>query len=395
MPAKSILFFIFIICVYFVIYWFVMLTRRDFLKKAGICGCGLGLCSLAGQTFKAHAEIFEPAHEALWYERLSGSMVRCTLCPWMCTVPDGLRGKCGVRENRGGTYRTLVFENACAAHIDPIEKKPLFHFLPGAKAYSIAAPGCNMSCAFCQNWEISQARPDTLSTFALTADSVAENASSQGCAALAFTYTEPVVFYEYAAACAKAAKTKNIRSVIISNGYINPEPLKELCTYLAAVKIDFKALDEEYYSSVCGAALEPVLNTLLTLKSIGIWFEIVVLIVPTLNDSAEHAKKMCGWIVENLGPDVPIHFSRFHPTYKLSNLPPTPVSTVSMFRETALAAGSRYAYVGNVPGHAGEHTYCPSCRARVIERYGMAVINNRLLNGTCPECSTAVAGVWV
>ncbi len=332
--------------------------------------------------------------EAKYYEALEEKRIECRLCPRRCKVAPKERGYCGVRENRDGKYVTLVYGRACSANVDPIEKKPLFHFLPGAKALSIATAGCNMECKFCQNWEISQFRPEQINSFSLPPQTLVHEARSRGIESIAFTYSEPVIFYEYMLETARLAKEKGVKSVMISNGYIEKAPMDELCEQLSGVKIDLKAFTEKFYEEMCSGKLQPVLETLKLLKNRGIWFEIVVLIIPTLNDGADEITRMSEWIAKELGPDVPIHFSRFHPTYKVKNLPPTPVSTISRAREIALRTGLNYAYVGNVPGHEGESTYCPGCGKILIRRLGYGVENVALRKGNCNYCKRPIPGVW-
>jgi pyruvate formate lyase activating enzyme len=279
-------------------------------------------------------------------------------------------------------------------HVDPIEKKPLFHYRPGSQAYSLATAGCNLSCRFCQNWQISQARPEELRSIRLTPEQIVAEAKSKGARAIAFTYNEPTVFYEFARDTSKATKGSEIDAVMISNGYINEKPLRELLPYLAAYKVDFKSFTEGFYSDICGAHLRPVLNTLQRIRDAGLWLEVVMLVIPTLNDDPKMLKAMARWIVQKLGPDVPIHYTRFHPMYKMQNLPPTPVKTLELAREIALDAGVHYAYAGNVRGHPGENTYCPSCRATLIERRGFTIVSNVIAAGKCPKCGQVIAGVW-
>ncbi|KPJ62639.1 MAG: radical SAM protein, partial [Planctomycetes bacterium DG_23] len=320
--------------------------------------------------------------------------VECTLCPRACTIADMERGYCGVRENQGGTYYTLVYGRACAAHIDPIEKKPLFHYLPGTPAYSIATAGCNIECRFCQNWEISQFRPEQVRSIDLPPKQVVSLAKRHGCKTIAYTYTEPVVFYEYMYDTAIQGNKVGIGSVIISNGYIKKEPMKDLCQHLSAVKIDLKAFTEKFYHDTCSGHLKPVLECLELLAGLDIWYEIVVLIVPTLNDSEKEIKDMCKWVKANLGPDVPMHFSRFYPTYKIKNLPPTPPKTLERARQIARSEGINYVYVGNVPGNPGESTHCPHCDELLIHRIGYRIRKNSIKDSKCPNCGQFIPGVW-
>ncbi|MCK4411995.1 MAG: AmmeMemoRadiSam system radical SAM enzyme [Candidatus Eisenbacteria sp.] len=331
---------------------------------------------------------------ALHYDVLPGKRVLCRLCPRECRVADRERGYCGVRENQGGEYVTLVHGRACAIHVDPIEKKPLFHFLPGTQALSLATAGCNMECRFCQNWEISQFRPEQVASTPAPPHALLETARRHQATSIAYTYTEPTVFYEYMLATARATSPAGIRNVVISNGYIQERPLRELAPHLAAYKVDLKAFTEEFYVRQCSASLAPVLATLETLRDLGLWTEIVVLIIPTLNDDSESNRAMFAWIREHLGPDVPLHLTRFHPTYKIRNLPRTPVATLERLHALAKEAGLHYVYLGNVPGHPSESTYCAVCGERVIERYGYIIGSFRLRDGRCPSCNTPIPGVW-
>jgi len=380
-----------------------MITRRSLIKGGILCACGLCL----GKKFDAWAEdVYTPeslkginqgfpVKEAMYYEKLEDIRVKCRLCPRECTIADMERGYCGVRENRGGTYYTLVHSRVCALNVDPIEKKPLFHYFPGTKAYSLATAGCNVECKFCQNWQISQYRPEQIDSIKLSPEDVINEAQRSGSKTIAFTYSEPVVFYEYMFDIAQLSRKHGLHSVMISNGYIQEKPLKELCDHLSAVKIDLKGFSEKFYQETCSGELKPVLNTLLTLKNTGIWFEIVVLLIPTLNDNEKEIKAMCAWVRDNLGMDVPVHFTRFHPTYKIKNLPPTPVKTLETAREIACDSGLRFPYVGNVPGHEGENTYCPHCRNIAIKRAGFSIIENHLNGNICRDCKQPIPGMWI
>ncbi len=335
-----------------------------------------------------------PVKEAMYYKKLEDDRVECELCPRKCTIADMERGYCGVRENRGGTYYTLVHSRVCALNVDPVEKKPLFHYLSGSKAYSLATAGCNVECKFCQNWQISQYRPEQIESIRLTPEDVVRDAKMSGSKIVAFTYSEPVVFYEYMLDTAQRSKEQGLGAVMISNGFIQEKPLIELCQHLGAVKIDLKGFTEKFYQEICTGELKPVLNTLLTLKKAGIWFEIVMLIIPTLNDGEKELRELCTWVKEHLGTEVPIHFTRFHPTYKIKNLPPTPVKTLQMAREIALDAGLHFPYVGNVPGHEGENTYCPHCKKILIRRAGFSILENHLKDGKCKDCNQSIPGIW-
>lgn len=331
---------------------------------------------------------------ARWFTRLPGDVVECGLCPHHCRVPDGERGTCGVRENRGGTYYTLVHSRAVALHVDPVEKKPFFHVLPGEPAVSLAAAGCNFDCRCCQNWEIAQARPEQLRSAALPPDTVVALARKNRARLVACTYTEPVVWSEYVLDIARAGRGAGLRTLVVSNGFIEQEPLRELAPHLAAYKVDLKAFSETFYRDHCRGRLAPVLDTLRRLKALGVWTEIVVLVVPALNDTPEEARALARFVRTELGPDTPLHFTRFHPAYRMDNIPPTPVAAIDAAREAALAEGLRFVYVGNVPGHRGESTWCPGCGARLIHRVSVALVQNRLKDGACPDCGRAIPGIW-
>ncbi len=335
-----------------------------------------------------------PAHPALHWEPAGENKVRCLLCPRRCVVADRERGTCGVRENRGGKYVTLVHSRVAALNVDPIEKKPLFHYRPGTKAFSMATAGCNIECRFCQNWELSQFRPEQVRSKELTPGHVVREAKRAGASSIAFTYSEPVIFYEYMRDICTAAADTDLGRVMISNGYIEERPLLELLPHLDAVKIDFKAFSQGFYKDVCSADLKPVLDTLVRIRDKGVWLEMVMLVIPTLNDSPRQLEAMSRWIVQKLGPEVPIHFTRFHPMYKIKNLPPTPVATLENARRIARQQGIAHAYTGNLPGHAGENTYCASCAGVLIERDGYEIKSNNITDGRCPSCRHPITGVW-
>ncbi len=332
--------------------------------------------------------------EAAFYEKLAHKKIKCKLCPRECVIDDRERGYCGVRENRGGTYYTLVYSRVAAAHIDPIEKKPFFHFHPGAAAFSLATAGCNVNCKMCQNWDISQVRPEQVRSLYLPPDRTAVAAKDNRCPVIAYTYSEPVVFYEYMTAVADAAHAQGIKSVVVSGGYIQQEPLKKLCRHVDAVKIDLKAFSPKFYKDIVNGDLKPILDTLVTLRAQGTWTEIVYLVIPTLNDSDKEFIALAKWVKANLGPDVPIHFSQFHPEYLLKNLPVTPVPTLERAKAACDAEGLHYVYVGNVPGHPAESTYCPRCRKRVVERAGFTIVSMNIQKGSCRYCRQPIAGVW-
>jgi pyruvate formate lyase activating enzyme len=409
------------------------ISRREFLRGLGaagvsaLCG-GAALGGLANASCSSSATAASPApfaglpfpgREAMFYTTFTESalncdvchdleaprvlychsghgrdFVKCQLCPRECIISDGKRGECGARENRGGQLHSVVYGNVCAVNVDPIEKKPFYHFLPGATAFSIATAGCNLHCLYCQNWSISQYRPDEVESTALSPEDVVLGAKRYASRMVAYTYTEPTVFFEYMLDTAWQARLNGLRNVVISAGYINPEPLRLLCRSVDAIKIDLKGLNEDFYREVCDGSLQPVLDALKTIAECGTHLEVVNLVVPTLNDDAEELRALSRWVVQELGPDVPLHFSRFHPEYRLNTLPSTPVETLERARDAAREAGVKYAYVGNVPGHEGNHTYCPGCGRIVVERQGYTVTAFRIMDGRCGFCGEPIAGVW-
>lgn len=379
-------------------------TRREFIVKAAAAGAALPVAGTAASLAKIFSpETVEAAPakqtpnsppEEPFYDKLKNKMIQCRICPKECKVGDRERGFCGNKENRGGKYVSLAYGKACSINNDPIEKKPLFHFLPGTTAFSYSAAGCNFDCKFCQNWEISQARPEQVRNYDLPPEAIVETAKQYGSRTIACTYGEPVVYYRYMVDTAALGRKNGLRSVMITNGYINPEPMRDACKVLDAVKIDFKAYTEDFYTKVCLGRLKPVLDTIVLLKKEKMWLELVYLVVPTLNDKKGEFRSMAAWIMDNIGPDVPIHFSRFQPQYKLNNLQPTPLGTLETARDTCLDAGMRYVYIGNVPGHPGENTYCPKCGKIAVQRYGYVIQENNLSGGRCRWCRAPIPGVW-
>lgn len=299
-----------------------------------------------------------------------------------------------MRINLDGELKTLVYGKPCAVHIDPIEKKPLFHVLPSSTSFSIATAGCNLHCKYCQNWEISQIEPEKTRNIDMSPQEVVSDALKYECSSIAYTYSEPTIFFEYMVDTGRLAKEKGVLNLWITAGFINPEPLEELCSVIDAANVDLKGITEEFYKNVCSGELKPVLNTLKTLKNRGIWQELTNLVVPTFNDATEDIEKLCQWCLDNLGKDVPLHFSRFWPMHKLKNLPPTPVETLTMAREIAMSKGINYVYVGNVPGHDGNNTYCSNCKKILIRRVGYSIFENNVVHGRCRFCDNKIPGIW-
>ncbi len=320
--------------------------------------------------------------------------VECTLCPKMCRMAPGQRGDCRVRYNDEGRLFSMVYGKVCAVHVDPVEKKPMFHFLPGTGAFSIATAGCNLHCLFCQNWEISQANPEDTNNRDMPPEIVIRQTLQARCSSIAYTYSEPVVFYEYVEDTAALARERGIRNILVTAGFINTEPLRRLCRVVDGANVDLKGFTEEYYREVCFGDLRTVLNTLVTMREEGVVLEVTNLVVPTLNDDMDRIRAMCRWMVRELGPDVPLHFSRFYPIYRMKDLPPTPGRTLESARQTALDEGLKYVYIGNVPGNPGEDTFCPKCGRKVIDRYGYRILSNHVVNGKCGFCGEGIYGIF-
>lgn len=356
-----------------------------------ICGVGISFLVLRKSSEKGETLPTAIYKEAWFYEKLERGWVQCNLCPNRCLLAEGQRGLCKVRENQNGKLVSLVYGQPVTIHVDPIEKKPFNHFLPGSNAYSIATGGCSLSCKYCQNWDIAQRFPEDLKSYDMPPEKVVEEALASGAESIAYTYSEPMVFYEYMFDTAKLAHEKGLKNVVISSGYVNPEPLKKLLPLLDAIKIDLKGFNETFYQEIVGGHLQPVLDNLNIIKEEGTWLEIVNLLVPGKNDNPEEIKRMCEWVKENLGPDVPLHFSRFHPEYKLQNVPATPEETVRNARQICLDVGLNYVYTGNIIDPEGQTTYCPSNGKPLIVRQGHTVLENHLDEGLC---DVQIPGVW-
>jgi len=377
------------------------MERRSFLKCLGCSAAATGLMNtdmwpavLGGLQNVYAFDIADKLSsvEARYYEKLDGGGVECRICPRHCRVTDLERGFCGTRENRGDVYYTLVYGLPCAMNIDPIEKKPLFHFYPGTTAFSLATAGCNCDCKFCQNWDISQSRPEQTRNYELPPSEAVKVCRTRGIPNIAYTYSEPVVFYEYMYDIARLGREHGLRSVMITGGYIDEKPLADLMPQLDAIKVDLKSIREDYYRDIVRGELRPVLDRLVQIRKAGVWLELVYLVVPTLNDSEAEFRDLAVWIKAHLGTDVPLHFSRFMPQYLLTDLPITPQHTLDRAHAISRAEGLEYVYVGNVPGHAAESTYCPKCGATVIERRGYRVRPIGLVNRCCAKCGHEIPG---
>jgi pyruvate formate lyase activating enzyme len=333
--------------------------------------------------------------EAMLYEKLSDTKVQCNLCNHRCTIKDGNYGICGVRQNVDGSLFSLVYDRIVSSHIDPIEKKPLFQFYPGSRSYSIATVGCNFTCRHCQNADISQfprEKKGYIVGDTVGPEEIAREADSSGCKSIAYTYTEPTVFFELAYETAKIAHPKGIKNIFVTNGFMTPEALREISPYLDGMNIDLKAFSERFYKDICGARMEPVLDNIRLAKNLGIWVEVTTLVIPTLNDSQDELRQIAEFIKE-VDRDIPWHISQFYPTYKMTTQPRTPVETLHMAREIGLEAGLHNVYEGNVPGRGNENTYCYNCGTLLIERWGYSIGKNVIKDARCPSCKSPIAGV--
>ena len=374
----------------------IEITRRQFLKAS---------CALvaAGATNKLLHKLLKDeeafakigySKEASHYKKIDGETVMCLLCPHQCMLRSGQRGFCKAREPNDGKLYTLVYESPCAVHVDPIEKKPIYHMLPASKSFSIATAGCNLRCKFCQNWQISQEYPENANSKYMSCEDVVRAAAQHNCRSIAYTYTEPIIFFEYMTDTARIAKSRGIKNVWVTAGYINQKPLEELCSVIDAANIDLKGFSDKYLEEVCGEKLEPLLATIKSARQGGMWVELTNLVIPTLNDDMAMIGDMCAWIKENVGADTPLHFSRFWPTYKLKNLPPTPTETLRAAKKTALAAGLNFVYIGNVPEEKESNTICPKCKKLIIRRAGYRILENNMTGPSCNFCNHKIPGIW-
>jgi pyruvate formate lyase activating enzyme len=370
------------------------ISKRQFIKKCAAFSTGI-LClpgtEIISDVLNEDQRVFRK--EAMFQEETARGIM-CRICPNECVLKEGELSKCNNRKVIKSKLYTLAYGNPCSVNVDPVEKKPLYHFLPGTRAYSIATAGCNLVCLNCQNWTISQTSPDKTRNYDLMPEKVITECISKDCKSIAYTYSEPVTFYEYAYETAVLAKKAGIKNIFKSNGYIYPDPLKKLCTVIDAANIDLKAFNESTYLKLSGGKLQPVLDSLKIYRDMGVWLEITNLIVPTWTDKLEEIRKMCRWLSENGFKKTPLHFSRFYPTYKLEQLPPTPVDILDKAVQIATEEGLIYIYTGNVPGHELSDTKCPGCRNTLIFRQGYRIAGNNLTDGKCNKCGTIIEGVW-
>ena len=373
--------------------------RREFLRRVGQLGLGLTLCPFALGAAppwprRGRRPRTGPRREVYYYTKLPGGRVQCQTCPHKCTLSNGQLGRCRSKKNIAGKHYLESYGRLCVLNLDPIEKGPLYHVHPGAKVMSVAAGGCNLHCVYCQNWEFSQKEPGQVAKLDLPPQTAAAKAKEHGCKGITFTYTDPVAYYEYARDTAEKVEAAGLINAFCSAGYIQREPLVALCKHATSFTVTLKAFSERRYKDLCEVSMQPVLDAMQTVKEQGVWLEIVSLIVPGYNDRIADVKKRAKWIERELGPDVPWHFSRFVPAYKMRTKPPTPTNTLDAARAAALDAGLRYVYVTNVAPHEGNHTYCPKCGRKVIERLGFKVLKQRMKAGRCAYCRAKIAGVW-
>lgn len=336
-----------------------------------------------------------PIHEAHFYSRHKDS-IECTLCAHQCLIKPGRKGKCGVRQNIDDKLYSLVYGEVVAEHVDPIEKKPLFHVLPSSRSLSISTLGCNFHCYHCQNNSISQVAgfsADELRGRHTTPEEIVKKAVVSNCMSISYTYVEPTVFYEFAYDCAVEAAASSIKNVFVSNGYLSEAATRQISPYLDAINIDVKSFSNDFYRKYCGAKLEPVLECVKLMKELGIWVEVTTLVIPGLNDDEKGLTQTAEFLV-SVDPMIPWHVTAFHPTYKMTDRPRTPAKTLERARKIGKSAGLHHVYEGNIPGSGGESSYCHHCHEMVIQRYGYSIIENRLLNGKCPDCATKIAGIW-
>lgn len=338
--------------------------------------------------------------EARLYSKADGKSVRCNLCRHSCHIQDGAAGICKVRENRGGVLYSIFYGQPCALAVDPVEKKPLFHFYPGTKSFSLATPGCNFQCEFCQNWDISQygrnIKPETLRlkhAEEYSPDKIIASAQKAGCKSISYTYSEPTIFYEYARNISELARTAGLKNIFVTNGYMTRAMLDDFNGLLDAANIDLKSFSKETYQKVMHANLDGVLDSIAYMKNLGIWIEVATLIVPQMNDGEAELKDIAKFIA-GTGRDIPWHISRFHPQYKMTDKPPTPIATMRRAYEIGKAAGLKYVYMGNIPGDDAENTFCWKCGEKLIERFGFSVEKNKIKNGACFKCGSKIDGVF-
>ncbi|MFW6180609.1 MAG: AmmeMemoRadiSam system radical SAM enzyme [Spirochaetota bacterium] len=374
------------------------LSRRTFLKACAAGACALCMGGVPGLPKPAGAQTPRKGlikrRRSPWFSSPANANLRCELCPHQCLIAPGRRGRCGVRENRAGQGNTLVYGNPCLVRMDPVERTPFFHVLPGTRALSVSTAGCPLECTFCEAWDMALAAPEEVYAYDLPPERIMEHAKATRARSVSYAYGEPVAFFEYMADTAALAGKAGLLNLVHTSGYISREPLASVVDMLDAVNIDLKSFEPAFYRDMCGAEPAPVLESMRMLKAAGVHIEITNLVIPTLNDDMNRIREMCLWIRDELGAGVPVHFARFYPLYKLANLPPTPVSTLDRARAVAREAGLEYVYVAKVTGHEGENTFCPRCGRAVIRRMGFVIEEVRLDRGACGWCGEPIPGRW-
>ncbi|HVN59492.1 MAG TPA: AmmeMemoRadiSam system radical SAM enzyme [Bacteroidales bacterium] len=371
-----------------------LLSKRDFLRRCSALSIGAACFPAGSLSSILPDEDTSVYRKPAMYQEESARGIMCRICPNECVLKEGEVSKCNNRKVYKSMLYTMAYGNPCSVAVDPVEKKPLYHFLPGSRAFSVATAGCNLVCLNCQNWTISQTSPDKTINTDLLPDRVVDSCESNGCRSIAYTYSEPNTFYEYAYDTAVIARKRGIKNIFKSNGYINPEPLKKMCEVLDAANIDLKAINESTYLRLSGAKLQPVLDSLKVYRQMGVWLEITNLLIPGWTDKPEEIRQMCRWLADNGFSEVPLHFSRFYPMYKLEQLPPTPVDLLNKAASIATEEGLKYVYTGNAPGSELSNTKCRYCGTTVVRRQGYRVVSNTLAKGNCPSCGRRTEGVW-
>jgi len=370
------------------------LSKRDFLKKSLALSAGI-MCFPSRSVFSPMSSEEQGIYKRIaMFQEETARGIMCRICPNECVLKEGELSKCNNRKVHDSKLYTLAYGNPCSVNVDPVEKKPLYHFLPGSKAFSIATAGCNLVCLNCQNWTISQISPDKTRNFDLMPEKVVEECIKNSCQSIAYTYSEPITFYEYVFETATLAKNAGVKNIFKSNGYINTEPLKKLCSVIDAANIDLKAFSESTYLKLTGGKLQPVLDSLKVLKDMGVWLEITNLVVPDWTDNLDDIEKTCKWLSDNGFKNTPLHFSRFYPLHKLEQLPPTPVEILNSAYRIATEEGLKYVYTGNAPGNEISDTKCPSCNTTVVVRQGFRIAANSIAGGKCNKCGSKIEGVW-
>lgn len=370
------------------------MSRRRFIKECSI-GCGMLMFRFPVDS----VNYFIPKSNNKWQKKArfyteTPKGLRCEICPNECDIKVGETGDCRNRINVNGVLYSIAYGNPCSVHIDPVEKGPFYHFLPATKTLSVATAGCNLTCLNCHNWEISQTSPTKTKNYDLMPEQLVKLALEKDCRSISYTYSEPVTFYEYTEDTAKLARENGLKNVLVSAGYINEKPLRQLANNIDTANIDLKSFSNRIYRKLNGGKLDPVLNTLKCLKSEGVWLEITNLVIPSWTDDFDMIKQMCQWLLENGFEDTPLHFSRFYPEYKLTQLPPTPIATLKRAQQIARKEGIRYAYIGNAPSSDSAVTHCPVCKNSVVERRGYRILRIYLIQGKCKYCHTQIPGVW-